>query len=251
MTNSISSDSMDSDDDSIMAAVRHQYDISPEDETIVVEPTSELESPENEKRGPGRPPKPKEVPPPPHNISISYTLYDSVFILGNEETKKATGGANNVACLAPKFKDMPESTFQESNTSGNVLKRKVLMLVEIDGSDDEVDSNGSDHEDTSSVEETAEDELKQMMKDWNSPIYAFYGPTPTIVDVNGRRAHVFKCSAKGCKVNVHRFLDKKDARSMGNMRKHVKICWGEEVLQAADEAKDATEVRTKIVASVL
>jgi hypothetical protein len=46
---------MDSDDDSITAAVRDQYDTSPEDETIVVEPTSELESPENEKRGPGRP----------------------------------------------------------------------------------------------------------------------------------------------------------------------------------------------------
>lgn len=89
------------------------------------------------------------------------------------------------------------------------------------------------------------------MKDWNSPIYAFYGPMPTIVDVNGRCTHVFKCSAKGCKVNVHRFLDKKDTRSTGNMRKHVRICWGEEVLQAADEAMDATEVRTKIVASVL
>jgi hypothetical protein len=60
MTNSISSNSIDSDDDSTTAAVRDQYDTSPEDETIVVEPTSELESPENEKRGPGRPPKPKE-----------------------------------------------------------------------------------------------------------------------------------------------------------------------------------------------
>ena len=46
-------------------------------------------------------------------------------------------------------------------------------------------------------------------------------------------------------------LIKKDARSTGNMRKHAKVCWGDEVLKAADDAKNAEEVRTKIVASVL
>ncbi|KIK40538.1 hypothetical protein CY34DRAFT_24776 [Suillus luteus UH-Slu-Lm8-n1] len=57
--------------------------------------------------------------------------------------------------------------------------------------------------------------------------------------------HVFKCMLKGCKVKIHRFLDKKDARSMGNMRKHVKACWGEEILQMADQVRNAEEVRGK------
>jgi hypothetical protein len=69
--------------------------------------------------------------------------------------------------------------------------------------------------------------------------------------INNRRAHAFRCMAKGCKANIRRFLDKKDARSTGNMRKHVKVCWGDEVLKAADDTKNAEEVRTKIVTSVL
>ncbi|KAG1723006.1 hypothetical protein EDB19DRAFT_1615502, partial [Suillus lakei] len=92
---------------------------------------------------------------------------------------------------------------------------------------------------------------ERFMKDWISPVYAFFDPIPKIVEENGRRAHVFKCQGKGCKTTVKRYLDKGDARSTGNMRKHVRSCWGEEVLRAADEAKDANEVRKKIVGSVL
>ncbi|KAG1866660.1 hypothetical protein DFJ58DRAFT_654764, partial [Suillus subalutaceus] len=47
------------------------------------------------------------------------------------------------------------------------------------------------------------------------------------------------------------YLDKGDAHSTGNMRKHVRSCWGDEVLKAADEAKDANEVRQRIVGSFL
>lgn len=89
------------------------------------------------------------------------------------------------------------------------------------------------------------------MKEWISPIYAFFDPTPAIESIDGRRAHSFKCMGKGCKVTIRRFLDKKDARSTGNMRKHVKSCWGDDVLQAADEARNADEVRTKIIAGYL
>jgi hypothetical protein len=35
------------------------------------------------------------------------------------------------------------------------------------------------------------------------------------------------------------------------MRKHVKACWGEDALAAADDAKDANEARTKIVGGIL
>jgi hypothetical protein len=89
------------------------------------------------------------------------------------------------------------------------------------------------------------------MKDWNSPVYAFFEPIPKIVEISGRNAHEFKCQGKGCKTSVRRFLDKGDAHSTSNMCKHVRSCWGADVLQAADEAKDANEVRCKIVGSVL
>ncbi|KAG1722400.1 uncharacterized protein EDB91DRAFT_1240224 [Suillus paluster] len=53
------------------------------------------------------------------------------------------------------------------------------------------------------------------------------------------------CQAKRCKNKVRRYLDKGDARSTGNMRKHVRSCWGDEVLKAADQAKDANERKGK------
>ena len=62
------------------------------------------------------------------------------------------------------------------------------------------------------------------MKEWTSPVYAFFNPIPQIVNINDHCAHEFKCQAKGCKAKVHRFLDKGDARSTGNMRKHVRLC---------------------------
>lgn len=81
------------------------------------------------------------------------------------------------------------------------------------------------------------------------PVYAFFDPTPQIIEIDGRRAHDFKCQAKRCKTKVRRYLDKGDARSTGNMRKHVRSCWGDEVLKAADQAKNANEVRQKIIGS--
>ena len=48
-------------------------------------------------------------------------------------------------------------------------------------------------------------------------------------------------------------MDTKDACSTSNMRKHVKSChgWGKAVLDAADSAKNAEEVREKIVKGIL
>ena len=89
------------------------------------------------------------------------------------------------------------------------------------------------------------------MKDWVSPIYSFFDPTPTIVKEGGRRAQVFKCSRRGCKTVVRRYLDTKDACSSSNLRKHVRTCWGDEVLKAVDKAKDAFEARTKIIGPFL
>ncbi|KIK78545.1 hypothetical protein PAXRUDRAFT_40912, partial [Paxillus rubicundulus Ve08.2h10] len=90
-----------------------------------------------------------------------------------------------------------------------------------------------------------------LMKEWTSPIYAFFDATPQILTIDGWQVHEFKCSAWGCKVKIQCYLDKKDVRSTGNMQKHVKGCWGPEVLPATDSAKDANEVCKNIVGSIL
>jgi hypothetical protein len=92
---------------------------------------------------------------------------------------------------------------------------------------------------------------ERLMKEWNSQVYAFFHTIPKISEQNGRRAHEFRCQAKGCKATVRHYLDKGDARSTENLRKHVRSCWGEDILKAADEVKDVDEVRKNIVGSVL
>ena len=99
---------------------------------------------------------------------------------------------------------------------------------------------------------------EQLKREWNSPIYTFFSPSPAIEYVGGRHLHVFRCAAKGCGKTVCRFLDKSNARSTGNLHKHVGKCWGEDVLhqvfefgnvKAAHEAvKSFTENRSITVA---
>ncbi|KAG1771377.1 hypothetical protein EV702DRAFT_1048998 [Suillus placidus] len=74
-------------------------------------------------------------------------------------------------------------------------------------------------------------------------VYAFFDPMPRIIENDGY--------VQGCKTTIRQYLDKKDAQSTGNMWKHIKSCWGDVVLQAADDAKDASEVHTKIVPGIL
>ncbi|KAG1740006.1 hypothetical protein EDB19DRAFT_1580796, partial [Suillus lakei] len=47
------------------------------------------------------------------------------------------------------------------------------------------------------------------------------------------------------------YLDKKDAKSTGNMRKHVKSCWGEAALQAAMELGNTAAARDGPIKSLL
>ncbi|KAG0694099.1 hypothetical protein DFH29DRAFT_815690 [Suillus ampliporus] len=92
---------------------------------------------------------------------------------------------------------------------------------------------------------------ERLMQEWNSQVYAFFHLIPKISEQNGRRAHEFRCQCKGCKATVRRYLNKGDARSTGNLRKHVRSCWGEDILKVADEVKDVDEVQKNIVGSVL
>ncbi|KAG1871906.1 hypothetical protein C8R48DRAFT_574158, partial [Suillus tomentosus] len=87
----------------------------------------------------------------------------------------------------------------------------------------------------------------RLTKDWIAPIYSFFNPVPVIGHVNGRRFHAFSCCAKGCNQSIRRFLDKADAKSTSNMRKHAKKCWGRETVEIVDKAKNATVARESII----
>ena len=45
---------------------------------------------------------------------------------------------------------------------------------------------------------------------------------------------------------MNRYLDKADARSTSNLRKHVRNCWGSDILAAADKVKDLDAIRAVV-----
>jgi hypothetical protein len=61
--------------------------------------------------------------------------------------------------------------------------------------------------------------------------------------------HDFTCNAKMCKGKgknprlVRRYLDTSDKNSSGSLHRHAKLCWGEENIARADEAKNIEEAR--------
>lgn len=76
-----------------------------------------------------------------------------------------------------------------------------------------------------------------MSKKWDAPVYVFFKPSACVEYVEGRKAHVFECEATRCRCKskyVRRFLYTSDTSSTSNLRRHAKICWGEEVVMAAD-----------------
>lgn len=94
-----------------------------------------------------------------------------------------------------------------------------------------------------------------MMKKWNSPIYAFFHLPPEVKREGDRTKHVFKCAARTCVSSggpfVTRYLDTKDARSTGNLRRHAKTCWGVEAITMASQARDKDEARKKVVKKIM
>ena len=85
-----------------------------------------------------------------------------------------------------------------------------------------------------------------LSKEWDAPIYVFFKPIPSIEYIDDRKAHVFKCGVSHCRCKsrlVRRFLDKGDAKSTSNLRRHVKHCWGDETVTAADNTRDVKAAR--------
>ena len=89
-------------------------------------------------------------------------------------------------------------------------------------------------------------QLGRLQKEWDSPIYIFFKPIPTIQYIQNRKAHVFECAARQCLGRtrfIRRYLDTSDAKSTGNMRRHARICWGSEAVDAADGTRDIKVAR--------
>ncbi|KAF9565457.1 hypothetical protein CPC08DRAFT_629917, partial [Agrocybe pediades] len=88
-----------------------------------------------------------------------------------------------------------------------------------------------------------------LQADWTSTTYAFFEPTPDIEYIDGRRVHVFKCAAGRCKGkganprHVNHYLGTKDSSLMSNLRKHAKICFGEDAVKAADNCRSLSAAR--------
>ncbi|KAG2738500.1 hypothetical protein P692DRAFT_201873927 [Suillus brevipes Sb2] len=90
----------------------------------------------------------------------------------------------------------------EQTTSTSIYKATVQTEEEDEAAHADaivIDSSASEKGDNE-VEDPAESsdaELKRLMKDWGSPIYAFFEPTPRIEYHDSRHCHVFKCAAPG------------------------------------------------------
>jgi hypothetical protein len=95
----------------------------------------------------------------------------------------------------------------------------------------------------------------RLAKEWTSPIYVFFRRFPRIEYINQRRVHIFECAASHCRGkhgrDVRRFLDTGDAKSTSSLRRHAKLCWGEDAVSAADNTKDLDGARTVLAKSGL
>ncbi|KAG1800171.1 uncharacterized protein BJ212DRAFT_1305309 [Suillus subaureus] len=123
---------------------------------------------------------------------------------------------------SPSAEDVPTKPTQSCKSV--VQMEEEEAAIEISNTDqssnDGVNNANNDNEDELSntdKDESPKDELKRLMKDWISPVYAFFNPKPHIVTIEGWHAHEFKCLRKGCKATVRQYLNKKDVQSTRNM----------------------------------
>jgi hypothetical protein len=133
------------------------------------------------------------------------------------------------------------------------------ILEAADGSNDdndtmgkpEIEKNEAKNEDSSKETESEDDEAELgrssyticqniqliwqftacLMKCWDTPVYTFFRPTPTIIYVEGHKVHIFECAVTHCKCKtrlIHHYINTGDISSTGNLHQHAICCWGDE-----------------------
>lgn len=201
------------------------------------------------------------------------------FISSPMNTANEQGAANSIASFAPSTESsigntspsisqatsvgpnqVDTSLNDDSSPPGPPLKRRKAAAIVIHDSDSEtsksqVPENGTKDANDNLTEIGAniinksfncllKCGLAQLSKDWVSPIYSFFKSEPVFEYVNGRKAHAFVCLGKSCRQQVRRYLDTGDKNSTGNLIKHTKKCWGNEVVtRVIENAKNANEAR--------
>jgi hypothetical protein len=173
--------------------------------------------------------------------------------------KRQIKGSSNKAttkCDTPRSDVSKNSAVHASTVSGDqtpAQKRQRVTIEEIPDEDDQRSTHETpkeelgEHLDTAQVDENLIKMTAQLVKGWSSLIYAFFRPLPMIQIINGRHCHIFACARKACRYACRRFLDTRDTNSTGNLRKHVKSCWGEEALAAAEDATSVDDAREWVV----
>ena len=147
--------------------------------------------------------------------------------------------------------------------AGRNTARAALSVIDVnDESNDETDEaqRGTipHHESIGNALMTLNVNVDRLAKDWNAPIYAFFHPIPSIDYIGNpaRRVHVFECNAKTCngkgtcRRHVRRYLDTSDGKSTSNLRRHAKVCWGDDAVVAADAAKTHAAAREVVEKSL-
>src|SRR6267154_1298393 len=78
---------------------------------------------------------------------------------------------------------------------------------------------------------------------------------PQIKYINSHLIHIFKCMASYYKGknghDVCRFLDTGDAKLTSGLHRHVRMCWGDEAINAAAKTKDLDGACTALAKSGL
>ncbi|KAJ3749746.1 hypothetical protein EV360DRAFT_89704 [Lentinula raphanica] len=104
-----------------------------------------------------------------------------------------------------------------------------------DGTVDEDDDIVDATEDVNAAKETMKAQITKELAKRKSVVYAFFRAIPEIGKDNTAEYLIYQCT--NCGDKIRQGLKTGDRGSTGNMRDHVKKCWGEEALAAV---KDTT-----------
>jgi hypothetical protein len=178
---------------------------------------------------------------------------------GDDHHSRSVGPLNASQILG----SSDESDNDGGAVAGRNVARAALSVIDVnDESDDETDEaqRGTipHHKSIGNTLMTLDVNIDRLAKDWNAPIYAFFHPIPSIDYVGNpaRRVHVFECNTKACngkgtsRRHVQRYLDTSDGKSTSNLRRHAKICWGEDGVAAVDAAKTHAAAREVVEKSL-